>query len=812
MEFGKITRGKGKLFLSLKAQVSAGGRIEVVSHVAKGTLMPALILAVEGDDYVVVLPSLKVEQTVNVRVLDEQGNECEVSERKIGHIQSAIESKYNTFRNNSTIAKIRNLDALPVEHETWMRIDRFVDFGDGTELVHGQVATCCSEGAQGDNANITVIDRNGNVVELQSVTVMNDHVAKHPEGGERTLRMFEVSIRKPFALESFFIWIRFEGGHLPDGLLAVEGKHVADYRNILNNLAGQSGQSGSFDDWFSLLEKTPEVVLQMQRDIRFEIEPMFSIIVPLFKTPVEYFNEMLGSVRAQTYGKWELLLINASPEDTELHAAVEQAAISDSRIRFKDLEKNLGITLNTNEGIQAASGDFLCFFDHDDLLEPDILFEYARGINHYPTTDLLYCDEDKLFEGRHVDGLFKPDFDWDMLTSVNYIVHMLTVRKSIVDEMGELPGSEFDGAQDHNLTMLVAEKARNIYHARKVLYHWRAHSGSTAADAGAKPWTQKAARLAIDNHFERIGIKAHAEDHPLLPNNYNVFYDMPDPAPRVSVIIPNKDQAALLDRCITSIFTRSTYSNLEIVVVENNSTEDETFVYYDRMKQKHENLKVLTYVGDFNFSAICNQGARAATGDYLIFLNNDTEVISSDWIEAMLGPALRRDVGCVGAKLLYPDDTIQHVGVVFPRGDADHLCRLLPRNSLHWFGFPQVTKEVSAVTGACLLLSRSVFDNLGGFDENYPVAYNDIDLCLRVWELGLAVVMQPRAELYHYESSTRGYDLTNSAKRTRLMVESGKMRQRWGKIYGSGDIRYSTRFRDYSPYCQLEWEDRLWGL
>lgn len=812
MRFSTMTRGKGKLYIELVVEVPAGASIEARSCLANGESLPAELFCLGKSRYLLVLASLAVDQTASILVFGSDGSLLEAQDHKVGHAASALSSKFNTLRKNPVVDEIRNYDEVPVREHAWMRIDRMVNLEDGYELVHGYVMVSCSDESAHDALELVLLDRVGERIELRSVTVMNDRLMRTDPSCGECLRVIEVSMVKPCDIDAFFIWMRFAGESLPDGFLGVEAHEAHNYRRLFDSQIGESGQNPCYDEWFRLFEKTPSMVLTTQKSARFEIEPLFSFIVPVFDTPLDYFEEMVASVRAQTYAKFELVLVNASPKNRKLKHAVAQVAQDDERVKVVTLERNEGIALNTQAGMSVATGDFMCFLDHDDVLEPDILFEYVRAVNAYPETDLLYCDEDKLIDGRYADGFLKPDFDWDTLTSVNYVAHMLAVRASIVDELDGLGGSEFDGAQDHNLTILVAEQARNVFHVRKVLYHWRVHARSTAADAEAKAWTQDAGMCAINEHFARIGVRAHAHPHALLPNNYDIRYELPVQTPRVSIIIPNKDHVDMLDRCLESIFSKTTYENFEVVVVENNSEDDTSFKYYDSLPNKYENIKVITYDGAFNFSAICNAGARAAAGEMLLFLNNDMELITPDWLERMVGLCLREDVGCVGAKLLFPDDTIQHAGVVFPHGDPCHLCRLMPEKTLQWFGMLQITRGLTAVTGACMLVKRTIFDSVSGFDEEFAVAYNDIDLCLRIRQAGKTVVIEPQARLYHFESASRGFDFHDAKKRTRLAIEAGKLRERWPVYYGSGDPYYSPRFRDYSEYCQLEWRDYQWDL
>jgi GT2 family glycosyltransferase len=580
---------------------------------------------------------------------------------------------------------------------------------------------------------------------------------------------------------------------------------MQDMRGMWKGIIWRSPQGYSYNDWFYSRQRPTRRELELQRRASFDIEPVFSIIVPLFKTPISFFYDMVGSVVAQTYGKWELLLVNASPEDAELGEAVRQVCAADKRIKSILLDGNYGITLNTRAGMEAATGDFLSFFDHDDVLEPDCLYEYVKGINAYPDTDLLYCDEDKLLDGKYLDAFMKPDLDREMLTCCNYICHMLTVRKSVVDALPELPGKDSDGAQDYDLTLSVVERARNVYHARKALYHWRIHSGSTASHPDAKPWAEDAGRRVLQRYYDRIGLKAKAVVNREMDNLYHVDYETPADA-LVSIVIPNKDAADVLARCIDSIFARTTHRAFEIVIVENNSTDPATFDYYDKLTAEHPEVRVVTYEGEFNYSAINNLGVRYTKGDYLLFLNNDVEVIEPRWLELLMGPFMRGGVGIVGAKLFYPSKLIQHAGVIIPQAGPTHVSRLIPSSEGGYLNIPfAMSSQYLAVTGACAMTKREYFDAVSGFDETLPVAYNDVDFCLRIRELGLACVLEVRAQLYHYESVTRGHDGRSKEKLTRLTADQGRMMERWPEYYACGDPYYNWNCEPGTELYQLRW-------
>lgn len=538
--------------------------------------------------------------------------------------------------------------------------------------------------------------------------------------------------------------------------------------------------------------------MEKQRKIAFTSAPKFSIIVPLYNTPIPFFNDMAESVKGQSYANWELILVDASPDNQELKARVEHEVARDNRIKSITLAENKGISENTNAGVAAASGDFVSFFDHDDILEPDLLFSYAEAIENNDNVDLLYCDEDKLMpDGKLAQPFFKPDFNIDLLRNNNYICHMLTIRKSLLDTL-EPNTKEFDGAQDHNMTLRAVEKARNVHHVAKVLYHWRLSETSTAANADSKPYATIAGIKAVQNHLDRLGLNAKVEQA-RRPFTYKVTYAAPDSHPLVSIIIPTKDYANILDNCITSIVEKSTYDNYELVIIENNSTENATFEYYDKLQAKYPDIvRLVTWEHEFNFSKLMNFGVARAKGNYLLLLNNDTEVITPNWIETMLGICAREDVGAVGAKLYYPDNTIQHAGLCVTGGVAGHLCQSMPKDNWGYFALNDAQQDFSAVTAACIMTKRSEYEKVGGFTEELQVAFNDVDFCLKLREINDLIVYTPEVELYHYESISRGVE-NNTDKQIRFHKEVAYMNYRWANYYVEGDPYMNPNFTVGEP-------------
>ncbi len=546
--------------------------------------------------------------------------------------------------------------------------------------------------------------------------------------------------------------------------------------------------------WYEKHKRT-EPQLKKQREHKFSYAPLISIVVPVYRTGEVFLREMIGSVINQTYANWELCIANASPDDERLNALLKEYQEADSRIIIKNLEENAGIGANTNRAFEMTNGDFIGLLDHDDILSSDALFEVVSVLNKDSDADLIYTDEDKIdSEGtRHFQPAMKPDFSIDLLRANNYICHFLVIRKSLISEIGGFREG-FDGAQDHDLVLRCAERARHIVHIPRVLYHWRTHRESTADNPASKMYAYEAGMRAVREHLLRCdesGTVSHTKDHGF----YKVVYDVKG-EPLVSIIIPNKDSKALLKQCVDSIYEKSTYKNFEIIIVENNSSGEEIFEYYKELEREHPadetgGIKVITWDDKFNYSAINNFAVRHARGDYIVFLNNDIEVLSKDWIEGLLGNVMRKDVGAAGCRLCYPDGTIQHAGVIIGLGGiAGHAFLNMPSSRTGYMHKAAVQLNYSAVTAACMMVKKDVFEKIGGFEERLSVAFNDVDLCLRIRQEGYLIVYDAYVEMLHYESKTRGAEDTEEKVR-RFQTEIEFMRTRWSDILKAGDPYYN---------------------
>ena len=565
-----------------------------------------------------------------------------------------------------------------------------------------------------------------------------------------------------------------------------------DYKKIERKAMARYGTE-SFPD---------EARAKEERETVFDRMIKISILVPLYNTPEPFLRDMITSVLNQTYQNWELCLADGSDaEHGEVGRICREYLEKDSRIVYQKLLKNEGISGNTNECLKLATGEYIGLFDHDDILHPSTLYEYVKAVNEQDA-DYIYCDETTFKNGdinKMLTMHFKPDYAVDNLRANNYICHFSVFARELLDGT-ELFRPQFDGSQDHDMILRMTDRAKHIVHIPKLLYYWRCHEGSVASGIDAKPYVVAAAKGAVADHLRRHGfthfqITSTRAFETIFKIRYEIIGD-----PMISIVIPNKDHAADLKRCITSILEKSTYENYEIVIVENGSETKEIFEYYTSLKE-YDNIRVVTYEkpegqNGFNYSAVNNFGVKQTKGDYILLLNNDTEVITVNWMEELLMYAQREDVGAAGAKLYYGNKTIQHAGVVLQLGahrTAGHSHYGQSRENLGYMGRLCYAQNVSAVTGACLLVKKSLFEEVGGLDESFAISLNDVDFCLKLREKGLLNVFTPFAELYHYESVSRGLD-DNGEKAERYNRESAHFREKWKTVLEKGDPYYNPNF------------------
>lgn len=530
-----------------------------------------------------------------------------------------------------------------------------------------------------------------------------------------------------------------------------------------------------YQEWYEK-NRPSEEELARQRKKKWKEPVTISVLVPAYRTPEVFLRQMIESVLNQTYPHLELCIADGSGENISVEKVVKEYQAKDQRVRYQRLEKNEGIAGNTNAAIRMATGDYLALFDHDDLLAPNALFEVASAIEK-DKADVVYTDEDKVTSDlkEHFQPHFKPDFNPDLLCSNNYICHLFVVKRSLALKLGGQDPA-YDGAQDYDFIFRCTEEAEKIVHIAKILYHWRVHQASTADNPTSKMYAFDAGKRAIEAHLQRIGAKAEVS-HTKDLGFYRVKYQVQG-NPKVSIVIPNKDEKETLKKCLESIWQKTTYSNYEIILVENNSTTREIRDYYQELDGKN-GVRVVYWDKEFNYSAINNFGISYAKGDYILCLNNDITVISPEWMEELLANCQRPEVGIVGARLYYPDNTIQHAGIVLGMGGcAGSLFVGLARSRGGYLHKAALQQDLSAVTAACFMVKKEAFEKVGGFEEKLAVAFNDVDFCLKVRHAGYLVVYDPYAELYHHESKTRGYENTEAKKR-RFQEEIEYMRCHW---------------------------------
>jgi GT2 family glycosyltransferase len=534
------------------------------------------------------------------------------------------------------------------------------------------------------------------------------------------------------------------------------------------------------------------------------LRPMFSILMPVYEPPEEYLRAAIESVQAQVYPDWELCIVDDASRKSYVRAVIEEYARDDERIKPVFREANGHIAATSNTAFAAATGEFVVLFDHDDLLSVDALFENALTINRQPDVDVIYSDEDKIDEhGRRREPYFKPDWSPDSLLSRNYVSHLGVYRRTLVERAGGFRLG-FEGSQDYDLILRVTELTERVAHIPRVLYHWRVHPESTASVREQKNYAQTAAIRALEEALARRGEPGRVEASARMAGIFTVRYELPRPG-LVSVVIPTRDHGEDVERCLAALFGCTTYANIEVVMIDNGTRDRVSLRTFAAWAEREPGrLKIVRYDVPFNFSSIVNFGVANSSGEYVLLLNNDTEVITPDWIEAMVEQAQRPAIGAVGGKLLYEDGTVQHAGVVLGLGGvAGHSHKYFPGDAPGYFGVLQTVNNFSAVTAACLMVRRAVFDEVGGFDEELAIAFNDVDFCLRVKAAGYRNVYLPHVELYHYESKSRGHENTR-AKKARFLREKRVMGERWR----------TAELPDpyYNPNLTLDTEDFALGV
>lgn len=690
----------------------------------------------------------------------------------------------------------------PWKKNRWLacNIDR-IESRYGNIMIRGWAVDLESE----SNTRISVCDSEGTQIPVYTERLVRADVNETFGKASEYLSGMHILIDRA-QLNTSSIFLIFQNG-VHTKRVKVKVSHA---RPLLRTGKRQENGEVDYDLW--VREKMVSRKQQKrQKAQQFAETPLFSVVIPLYNTPEKFLKEIVDSVLRQTYAKVELCLADGS-SDARVEEFLKKRYGRDARLRYLKLEENRGISENTNAAIQMAQGDFIVFADHDDVLALDALYEMAAAVNQDPEIDVIYTDEDKInrsgtaYFGPH----FKPDFNRELLCCNNYICHLFAVRKDLLQKIGSL-NPEYDGAQDYDFVLRCCEQANKIHHIPKVLYHWRTHPDSTAGNPASKAYAFEAGRRAVKAHFDRIGIEAEAENTRML-GRYRPRISI-EGSPLISILIPNKDHVEDLDRCLRSIIEKTTYPNYEILIIENNSIESQTETYYQKLEMgvlkayadlvKQERIRILRYCGGFNYSAIHNFAVPYAKGEYLVLLNNDTEVQTGEWLEEMLMWCQQKEIGIVGAKLFYPDGTIQHAGVVVGLcGAASHLMIGAAGDADGYAGRLVSVQDVSAVTAACMMTKKSIYDQVDGLAEDLAVAYNDIDYCMKVRRAGYSVVFTPYAQLTHFESKTRGLE-DSAEKQKRLKHESDLFCSRWKKELEAGDPYYNPNLSLTKTDCSL---------
>lgn len=781
-----LCRGDQKVFILLDGIPEPGATAQA-QDLKRKTPIPVILMPFEGDGrWVAVAPDVPdAEIELEVRTPNGDAGSFRYTSQ-----QALWRSRLNYRTKPQLCAAIRNYDhrriGFSLDSWPYQVIARW-----NPEGVHLRLIVTSPDPADAPTVRIRTLDLapwGHKPVPMGLRQMPNPSI----EGASLSQAIYSIEGERPGC--SLLVEMESAADHALDSFRLIDLEELGRIETDTFNLLYRTAQVDPYyAEWFSH-HRASEGTLALQRATDPGDGPLFSLVVPLYKTPIGLFNEMVASVAAQTYPHWELVLVNASPEDAGLSQAASEASQADSRIKVVTLSDNLGISENTNAGIAAATGDFVGFFDHDDLIEPNLLFEYAKAIAENPSTDMLYCDEDKLFpDGSLGEPYLKSCFNIDLLRSSNYICHLLCIRKTLLDRLPPIT-RELDGAQDHAMALAASEQARHIHHVARVLYHWRATPGSTAADASAKGYASDAGVRAVRAHLERLDIPARV-DKGEFPFTYRVKYTVPSPAPHVTVVIPSKDHADVLEQCVSSIFGKTTYRAFDVLVVDNGSSEDETFALYKRLQEEHpDSFSTVDAPGPFNFSHLVNGGVEQARGSYVVLLNNDTEVIDGEWLEELVGTCSRDDVGACGVKLLYPDGTIQHGGGFIRDTEAQHYGINVDGGESGYFHLLSLPQDMSLVTAACVMVRKDRWEQVGGFDEEHlSVAYNDVDFCLRLREEGLLVVYLPQVRLHHHESLSRGAS-DDEEKQVRSERELSWLRYRHPRYFAIGDPYVNRNF------------------
>jgi GT2 family glycosyltransferase len=613
---------------------------------------------------------------------------------------------------------------------------------------------------------------------------------------EDKLRIIRISLQQKIPSFFYKFYIKNIQKHIPQPIFRTIDFFIAMPKNC--SAYFEAKKLSRLDDYARWIKKNENWNIEkITEEIKnFKYNPKISIITPVYNIDAKWLDKCIKSVKNQFYENWELCLHDdASTKKETIRCLKKWKKVKDKRIKISFGKINQHISGASNEALKLATGEFVALLDNDDELSPNALYENVKTLNENPQIDFIYSDEDKIdIREKRSTPFFKPDWSPDLFLSMMYTCHLGVYRKKIIDQIGSFRKG-YEGSQDYDLVLRFIEKTKpkNIFHIPKILYHWRTIAGSTSDDLNSKSYAHIAAKKSLVDYLKRNEIEGEILDGK-LQSRYRIKRKIKN-NPKISIIIPFKDKTDILKKCVDSIFEKTDYKNFEIILVDNQSKDIEMKNYLKTL-ENNPLVKIIHYNKPFNYSAINNYAVKKISSEYVLFLNNDTEIISKEWLGCMVEHIQRADVGAVGAKLLYPDNTVQHAGVIMGIGwIAGHAFKLMPSNSTIYFTQLQVIKNYSAVTGACLLTKKRIFEEIGGFDENnLAIAYNDVNLCLNIREKGYLIIYTPYAELYHYESLSRESDedskFTNPERYKKFIAECDYMRNHWLK-YIENDPYYN---------------------
>lgn len=619
-------------------------------------------------------------------------------------------------------------------------------------------------------------------------------------------------------LISFFPPLRTAGAVALTLLVKLRGGKTLSVYNEFRQREVQLQRMQEYHQWY--ISHNPDYSeLEQQKDLakHFKFQPKISILVPTYNPEPEHLRECIESVIAQTYFNWELCIADDASPDASVVKTIKEYAALDPRIKLNARPENGHICAASNSALELATGDYVSLLDHDDILWPNALYEIVKTLNDYPETELIYTDEDKLeLDGQtHSEPFFKPDWNPDFLRTCNYITHFATLKKGLMEDIGGFrPGTE--GAQDWDVFLRATEATDKIFHIPKIVYSWRKSLTSTAMTADAKGYAYENQKKVMQNDIERRGYSGEARTT-YYKGYWRIHYDIID-KPKISIIIPTKDRLEFIQECVSSIISNTKYPNYEIAIVDTGSSDTRVWDYYRSLQEEHEHISVHEWKEDFNFAAVCNLGAEKATGDYYLFLNNDTKVITEDWLTGLLEHAQRERTGAVGCKLLFSDNTIQHAGIVLGmssektiQGVAGHVFSAWDDNSTDHIKvlFADSVRNYSAVTAACLMVQRDKFHQVKGFNPKFQIAFNDVDFCLKLQKAGYFNVYTPHVKLYHFESKSVGKYKTKRRNSDQFERETEEMGKKWTWKFIANDPHYNPNLSLVYPYGNIDPSARI---